>query len=154
VVGIEGAPRFPPEAGTKLNIGSLLYPQRFIERQISLWGRFSDKKLIIVSHAPPYWVLDYASRHAPDGKPRSIGSRPLRHFLEFSENALLCVCGHVHSCGGQDQTLGKSRVVNCASHDRVRDPNRVALIEINRGLVASVDWQNIPNKDSKQLYLW
>jgi Icc-related predicted phosphoesterase len=101
VVGAEGAPLFQNDTEHR-NIGRLLYPERVTALQTKRWRTsvLAKKKLIIVSHAPPFGVLDSAVRYGPYG-PRSIGSQPLREFLETDTNSLLCVCGHVHRCGGQ-----------------------------------------------------
>jgi Icc-related predicted phosphoesterase len=147
IVGLEGAPWFPQGVGEHLNKGHLLYPEPDIERIIQAWPRFFPrKKLIVVSHAPPYQVLDFAVRHGR----RHIGSRPLRSFLESSTEAMLCVCGHVHFCGGQHEHLGASTVVNCASHDDRSESLKIALIEIDQGKVPQVDWKQVPNIDSRQ----
>jgi Icc-related predicted phosphoesterase len=150
IVGLEGAPWFPQGVGERLNIGHLLYPEPDIERQIQAWQRFAGKKLIVVSHAPPYEVLDFAVHHGR----RHIGSRPLRSFLESSTEALLCVCGHVHFCGGKHERLGSATVVNCASHDGRSEPLKIALIEIDKGKVSQVDWKQVPNIDSRQRELF
>ncbi len=102
-------------------------------------GRVTPKKLIVLSHTPPYGVLDLALRFGR----RHIGSRPLREFLESSANTLLCVSGHVHSQGARSEKFGNTLVVNAASHDGMGDPGRVATIEITKGAVASIKWDEV-----------
>jgi Icc-related predicted phosphoesterase len=140
VVGVEGAPLFPNDTQDR-NIGHLLYPERVLSLQMKLWNStaFRDKKLIIVSHAPPFGVLDFAVRFGA----RNIGSRPLREFLESSPNSLLCICGHVHRCGGQSAKLGKALVVNAASHDSPGDPGKVVIIQVKDGTPPAIDWHLI-----------
>src|SRR6266568_399950 len=137
ILGIEGAPMFPIRNGfdRSYNKGSLLYPEPILDWHIRHWmtGAFKRKKLIVVSHAPPYGVLDFAMRFGR----RNIGSRPLRKFLETSPNALLCVSGHVHSQGARSERFGSALVVNAASHDGPGDPGRVAIIEIANGVVSA-----------------
>jgi len=113
VVGVEGAPLFREDTEHR-NIGRLLYPERVLARQMMRWRTpaLANKKLIILSHAPPFGVLDFAVRYGP----RSIGSRPLREFLEADTNSLLCVCGHVHRSGCPTSPVGQCLVVNGASH--------------------------------------
>ena len=137
VVGVEGAPLFPNDDQHR-NKGSLLYPERFLSHLIRKWdcAAFKDKSLIVVSHAPPFGVLDFAVRFGP----RSIGSRPLREFLEGSPNVMLCVCGHVPRCGGKSAKLDRALVVNAASHDRPGDPGRVSIIRIRGGRVLPPRW--------------
>jgi len=93
-------------SGPKYNLGYLLYPEGVLARQMDRWnaGQFQEKKLIIISHTPPYGALDFAVRFGS----RNIGSRPLRQFLDSSPNSVLCVCGHVHRCGGQTERIGKN----------------------------------------------
>jgi Icc-related predicted phosphoesterase len=139
VVGVEGAPLFPAGFGSNMNLGPLLYPEPVLRRHLRKCAVFANKKLIIVSHAPPFGVLDLAARFGV----RHIGSRPLRDFLESSKNIILCVGGHVHRCGGQQERFGTCTVVNVASHDRPGDPGRVAHIELRRGKVAAVNWHQL-----------
>src|ERR1700722_5007699 len=140
IVGIEGAPRFPMKDGFDkgYNRGYLLYPESILSYHVALWnkGPLDGKQLIILSHTPPYGVLDLAIRFGR----RHIGSRPLREFLDASPNALLCISGHVHSQGARSEKLGDTLVVNAASHDRLGDPGRVAMIEITNGVVSSPKW--------------
>jgi Icc-related predicted phosphoesterase len=136
VVGLEGAPLLSP--GGARNMGYLLYPQSFRKRLMLQWTkRLTGKKLIIVSHAPPYGTLDFAVRYSHD----HIGCPELRGFLETRSDAILCICGHVHRFGGQVAIVGKSVVVNAASHDHVGDPGRVARIQIRNGRVRINDIQ-------------
>ncbi len=140
IVGIEGAPQFPMNDGfnKSYNKGYLLYPESILTWRIGHWkkGGLDGKQLIVLSHAPPYGVLDFALRFGQ----RHIGSRPLRKFLESSPNTLLCVSGHVHSQGARSEKLGNTLVVNAASHDGPGDPGRVAMIEITKGVVSSPKW--------------
>lgn len=143
IVGIEGAPMFPmqEEFDKSYNKGYLLYPEPILTWHVRQWRKagLDRKHLIILSHAPPYGVLDFARRFGR----RQIGSRPLREFLESSPNALLCVSGHVHSQGARSEKVGNALVVNVASHDRPGDPGRVAIIEIANGKVSAPSWHTI-----------
>src|SRR5262249_37546292 len=114
VVGLEGAPFFPPGSGENMNMGPLLYSDVLAGCQTKTWDFFGDKNLIIVSHAPPFGTLDRAIRFGV----RSIGSKPLREYLTRSTNAILCVCGHVHSCGGEMERVGGGTVVDAGATDR------------------------------------
>jgi Icc-related predicted phosphoesterase len=58
------------------------------------------KKLVILSHAPPYSVLDLGIRFAEsDEGIHHIGSESLRDFIQ-QKNVELVLCGHCHSHGG------------------------------------------------------
>lgn len=137
VVGVEGAPLFANDDQHR-NKGSLLYPERFLSYLMRKWDcpALKDRRLIVVSHAPPFGVLDFAVRFGS----RSIGSRPLREFLEASQNVVLCVCGHVHRHGGESTKVGRALAVNAASHDRPGDPGKVFVIRIRGGRVLPPSW--------------
>jgi Icc-related predicted phosphoesterase len=138
IVGLEGAPLF--RENTRRNIGYLLYPPAIRAAIISSWAvRLRGKRLIVVSHAPPFGVLDFAVRFSRD----HIGCQALREFLESSNDAILCVCGHVHRHGGQVANVGQAVVVNAASHDRPGEPGKVAMITITKGRVLAdrVQWR-------------
>ncbi len=140
IVGVEGAP-LSNELGPNYNIGYLLYPEGVLTWHMKSWNasEFRGKKLIIVSHTPPYGVLDFAIRFGR----RNIGSRPLREFIEASQNALLCICGHVHRCGGQSARLRRAFVVNVSSHDYPGSPGKVALIQITNDEASCIEWHSI-----------
>jgi Icc-related predicted phosphoesterase len=120
------------------NKGYMLYPEPILNWHLGHWkkGALQGKQLIVLSHTPPYGVLDFALRFGR----RHIGSRPLREFLESNSNVLLCVSGHVHSQGARSEKFGKTLVVNAASHDGPGEPGRVAIIEITKGVVTSLKW--------------
>jgi Icc-related predicted phosphoesterase len=136
VVGLEGAPSFPPGFGERMNIGHLLYPNFVTSHQIRRWDVFRDKVLIIVSHAPPFGTLDMAMRFGT----RRIGNQLLRDYILNNRNAAVCVCGHVHSRGGCSESLGQCTVVNAASHDGKRDVGKIAELSISTdGAVGQIE---------------
>lgn len=63
------------------------------------------KKIILVTHAPPYRTrLDKLSHgHS--------GNKSIRHFIEKNKIDLL-VCGHLHENFGKEDKIGKTRVIN------------------------------------------
>jgi len=65
--------------------------------------------LILVSHAPPYGVLDSPI------KGEDIGSRELLKFVK-EEKPLMILCGHCHEQGGKEELVGKTRVINLGKH--------------------------------------
>ena len=64
-----------------------------------------DKKIIIVTHAPPYKTrLDkLVGGHC--------GNKSIRHFVEKNKVDLL-ICGHLHENFGKEDKIGKSKVIN------------------------------------------
>lgn len=60
---------------------------------------------VLISHSPPFGVLDVSSR----GK--HLGSQAVRECIERTQPRLV-VCGHIHASGGQSEFLGSTPVVN------------------------------------------
>lgn len=80
----------------------------------------SEKKLIILSHTPPFNTkvdLAYMNQH--------IGSKSLRCFIE-KKKPLAVFCGHVHEAQGIDQ-IGDTLIVNPGPAKK----GKYALAEIN-----------------------
>jgi Icc-related predicted phosphoesterase len=94
---------------------------------------FKNKKYfpIIVSHPPPYGILDMAIRHSSDGLARHIGSTSLKRFLD-KHTVPLTICGHVHMWGGQTEELKNgNQVLNIASHDHSGADGRFGIINLS-----------------------
>ena len=80
----------------------------------------SEKKLIILSHTPPFNTkvdLAYMNQH--------IGSKSLRCFIE-EKKPLAVFCGHVHEAQGIDK-IGDTLIVNPGPAKK----GKYALAEIN-----------------------
>ncbi|MEZ6105576.1 MAG: metallophosphoesterase family protein [Pirellulaceae bacterium] len=60
---------------------------------------------VLVTHAPPFGLLDHGSRGI------SIGSRSILATIERCRPPLV-VCGHVHACSGRTLTYQESIVIN------------------------------------------
>lgn len=68
-----------------------------------------NENIILVSHMPPYGILDRIPRGI------NIGSKVLREYVErYSEKIRLVISGHCHNFGGNYKLLGKTLVINCA----------------------------------------
>lgn len=97
---------------------------------------------IVVSHTPPQGILDLAVRHAVRPGGRQIGSLGLREFLE-EKRIPLTVCGHVHLCGGRQETLSNGNIViNIASHDERGAEGKIAVIDLARSGRAEVSFHS------------
>ncbi|MFW6200321.1 MAG: metallophosphoesterase family protein, partial [Gemmatimonadota bacterium] len=59
---------------------------------------------VLVSHSPPYGHIDVS-------RGEHQGSRAVLEAVEESQPRLV-VCGHIHSCWGQESRVGGSRVIN------------------------------------------
>jgi len=90
----------------------------------------ASKPVILVSHLPPYRILDLATRHGVE----HIGSKTVRKSIE-RYNPILCVCGHVHKDGGKRAILKDTEVINVSAleDDEVSKAQcrRFAVIEID-----------------------
>lgn len=138
VIGIEGA--IKDQSDKSIGIGHTLFNESTLQKYLEqVKKKYKNKKMIILSHSPPRNALDLAYRFGI----RNIGSRVLRKFIETNqENIPLVVCGHVHLQGGNSVAIGKTTVVNAASHDDMGEPGRIAIIDI-RGNNIKVDWHEI-----------
>ena len=65
----------------------------------------ADKKIILVTHAPPYKTkLDkLAGGHC--------GNKSIRQFVEKNRIDLM-ICGHLHENFGKEDKIGKTKVIN------------------------------------------
>ena len=59
---------------------------------------------VLVSHSPPYNAVD-------ESRGRHLGSTAIRAAIETRQLDLV-VCGHIHSCAGQEAMIGRTRVIN------------------------------------------
>lgn len=91
----------------------------------------ASKPVILVSHIPPYRVLDFATRHSDKGE--HIGSKTVRKIID-QYKPVFCICGHVHKDGGKRAFLKDTEVINIAAleNDEVskNQSKRFAVIEI------------------------
>ena len=92
----------------------------------------ASKPVILVSHLPPFRVLDLATRYREKGE--HIGSKAIRKIIE-QYKPVLCVCGHVHKDGGKRAFLEDTEVINVAAleNDEVskNQSRRFAVVEID-----------------------
>lgn len=111
-----------------------------------------DKRIVILSHAPPYGILDRGIRFAESDEDEThhIGSTSLRRFIE-TENVDLVVCGHCHSHGGMAERLKGTTVANVASHDAPNSKGNIAIIELTKDGTVGIEWHDtteITNENS------
>jgi len=119
----------------------------------------ASKQVVLVSHLPPYRVLDLATRHSEKGE--HIGSKAVRKIIE-QYKPILCVCGHVHKDGGKRTFLKDTEVINVAAleNDEIskNQSRRFAVIEIDekRMCVSTFDYlidANLPLEKFIQKYV-
>jgi len=119
----------------------LTYPEKYVKKHLE--GQFNQvngKKLVIVSHSPPYGILDYGIRFASQDKgTHNIGSKSLRKFIQ-QHSAKLVICGHCHSQGTLSYTFGNTMVANVSSHDDPGAKGNFALIDLNENSKPIIQW--------------
>lgn len=119
--------------GSSDGIGPLQHSEAEIEQRLSSYRmttatRSGDYLPVLVSHAPPYGILDIAVRFSPEGA--HIGRESLRAFLD-ANRVPLTICGHVHLCGGRSEVLGNGNIVlNIGSHDDEGAEGRIAVVDL------------------------
>jgi Icc-related predicted phosphoesterase/uncharacterized protein YprB with RNaseH-like and TPR domain len=88
---------------------------------------FSERilKTILVSHTPPFSVLDFSMRFGAE----NIGSISVKEFLDSKEIDCL-ICGHSHLNGGKHERYNKTYVLNVSSHDDQFAPGNVAVLRL------------------------
>jgi hypothetical protein len=118
----------------------------FHKRRAALWRRCRrayPMYEVVVSHLPPFGVLDQSVRYSPTGAPVSIGSHAVADLTQRGSNVLVC-CGHSHRMGGRHQPIGRRCViVNAASHDDLGAPARVADITLRAFKRPVVRWHEV-----------
>lgn len=117
--------------------------------------KVKGKKLVIISHTPPFGVLDSGIRFAPKEEGiQNIGSTALRNFLE-SQKVETVICGHCHSMGGNNQILNGTNIINVASHDNRGSIGRFAIITLSPEGV-EVEWHDtlevLPKNSVRRVY--
>jgi Icc-related predicted phosphoesterase/uncharacterized protein YprB with RNaseH-like and TPR domain len=121
------------ESSTK---GPALFQHKEVDFANHLKTQFKylkNKKLIILSHTPPFNILDLGKRFKEeDIDTHHIGSTALRKFLDNNEVSLT-ICGHCHLQGGMSTFAGGTMVINIASHDAPGSFGNVAIIEYDTG---------------------
>lgn len=99
---------------------------------------------LLVSHAPPFGILDTAQRFGV----RSIGSKAVRERLSRFRAV---ICGHVHRQGGQFAEVDGCVVMNVANHDNdIMLSTNVAIIEL-RDNHLNYDVRSVYCKDPSDL---
>ncbi len=81
-----------------------------LERALSEAKDF--KKLVLVTHTPPYdTLLDNLGW-------TKAGSKAVRRFIEKHQPDL-CLCGHIHETAGLIEQIGKTKVINVGFNDKL-----------------------------------
>ncbi|MEE8570719.1 MAG: TM0106 family RecB-like putative nuclease [Candidatus Bathyarchaeia archaeon] len=120
----------------------LLHSEKEVAKHLkNQYRQAKKKKIIILSHAPPYGILDLGIRFAPKNeRTHHIGSKSLKRFIDKVPVELV-VCGHCHSQGGLTENLNGVKILNVASHDNIGSKGIFALITCDPNCI-SVNWHN------------
>jgi len=133
-IGVEGSTSGP---------GSLRHSENALRKHLESFRRKGKtERVVLVSHPPPYCILDSGIRFAElDAHDHHIGSKAVSDFVRTNPAVRLVICGHCHSQGGLDERFKQALVVNVASHDGNSSEGRMAVIDLNSaGSEASVHW--------------
>lgn len=102
------------------------------ERLGHVWSQVADHTDILVSHGPPFGVVDWID--SPTG-PRK-GSVTMRSWLmsEAANVPSLVICGHFHAAGGHEGYCKNVRVANVSivndEYDVVRAPKYIEFSSV------------------------
>lgn len=78
----------------------------FVRTMKNLAKEFDNKKLILITHAPPNNTkLDYIPHYG------HVGNRDYSKFIK-EHNVVLALSGHLHETFGKEDRLGKARLIN------------------------------------------
>ena len=76
-----------------------------------------EKKVILVTHYPPYGILDRGFKYTPYKRGSHTGLMVINKLIE-EYNPIVHVFGHAHKCGGLTLYLNNTYYVNVARLDR------------------------------------
>lgn len=103
------------------------------------WAEIPDDIEILITHSPPYGILDRVSRYSfelsdEQNEAEHVGSKTLRsHVLSRTRfpKLKLHVFGHIHECGGQSLKMPVGIFVNASildgDYQHVNKPVRIEL---------------------------
>ncbi|KKK96748.1 hypothetical protein LCGC14_2659680, partial [marine sediment metagenome] len=131
IIGIEGSTD---------NLSPLYHTEKEIKDHLETKiKQIGDRQLIIVSHSPPFKILDFSIRYSQG----HIGSNALRDFIQKNSNRVrLVISGHSHLQGGKSKEFKNTYVVNCSSHDNYGEPGKIAIIDISDDNV-DISWKTL-----------
>ena len=131
IIGIEGSTD---------KLSQLCYTEKEIKDHLKTKVKqVGDRQLIIVSHSPPFKILDFSIRFGHS----HIGSNALKDFIDKNSNTVRAIIsGHSHLQGGKFKQYKNTYVVNCASHDNYGEPGKIAIIDISDDNI-DISWKTL-----------
>ncbi|MBW6451110.1 MAG: metallophosphoesterase family protein [DPANN group archaeon] len=117
-------------------VGNSIY-YNFNEIAMEITKHIDPKKLIFITHYPPYKVLDkiWSGRH--------VGYPEFTDFIEDKKPALH-VFGHIHEDHGHKR-IGKTLAVNCS----LADERKLYIISLPSQKITKIDVEKMLNKIKK-----
>ncbi len=133
------------------DIGIVKYTEKAVKAHLEKqYEKIKNKKIkILVSHPPPYGILDKSVRFATEGGYHHVGSTALKAFIQRHKIDLV-ICGHSHLNGGKEATYKHTKILNVASNDEYGDPGILAIINVDINKNIENKWYDTSNlnKDS------
>ncbi|MDG6249512.1 ribonuclease H-like domain-containing protein [Methanocalculus sp.] len=139
---------FIGQEGSTKGPGFLIYSENEVLDGLNRKSKqYPSEKIIIVSHTPPFGILDVGLRFGIN----HIGSTALTQYIDENNSRIKAViCGHAHSQGGKETNYNGVRVVNCASHDNDGEPGKVCNLVIRKYVQTKWDlifeWGSCPKE--------
>lgn len=118
-----GGYRFIGQEGATLPPGSLIYGEEEVERRLR--RRLTDEPTILVSHTPPFGLLDSSVRFGIS----NTGSTAVRRLVD-ERKLQMVICGHSHQNGGHHLVRNGCTVLNIASNDRTDSVGRICVFDL------------------------
>lgn len=116
--------------------------EHFKEQLKHQFNQVQGKRLIVLSHTPPFGILDRGIRFAEsDQFTHHIGSTALERFIR-AKPVDLVICGHCHSQGGITEKLGNTVIANVSSHDNRSAKGKFAVVELEKNGTVDIRWHD------------
>ena len=80
--------------------------EKLIPKFEKLIKKNKDKKIVLVSHGPPY-----GTKTDMKSKDDHVGSKTLREFIKKYKPDVV-ITGHIHECDGRSDRIGNTRIIN------------------------------------------
>jgi Icc-related predicted phosphoesterase len=106
---------------------------RYPEGLIKAWNKIPDDTNILISHGPPYDILDKTTYANGDPRPEPLGCSFLLHRIKQLKDLSLHFFGHIHWQGGQTVNKDGVSYFNAAICDELYLPtNPITIVDFNK----------------------
>lgn len=98
----------------------------------SYWDAIPDDTQILITHGPPYHILDQTTHADGTLRPDRLGCYQLMNRIKELKNLDLHFFGHIHACGGEQIHKDGVSFYNAAICDETYYPsNPLTIVEYN-----------------------